>query len=120
MKDYKKKFPIGSQWKCRDGSRAVVVAHECGPFICWHENSKATWLHYVDGLCSIGFSLPEDLIEPWQEPKTIEGWVTVYEYSFGYLYESKEGAFNCNKNKFKKTIRITYNERDGVAATVEE
>lgn len=125
--DYKEKYPIGSQWKCRDGSRAVVVGYNDGEFetIVWNENENNAephnekgefWSHDGEDYTSY------DLIEPWQETRTFEGWVIVYtDGDFGGVWGSKFAAQEFARDIEKlATIHLTYNEQDGVTATVEE
>ena len=71
MSDYKEKYPIGSQWECPNGRRAVVVRHE-----------KTKVEVYIEGV--LGMPNPVILYEysvlesfrPWKEQVKME--VRVY------------------------------------------
>tara|TARA_R110000851_G_scaffold209320_1_gene361689 strand:- start:233 stop:571 length:339 start_codon:yes stop_codon:yes gene_type:complete len=72
MTDYKEKYPIGSQWECRNGSRAVVVEHT-------DDNNFEVWIS-GDGVYSMGVNgnwsdfgeNKFDLINLWKETHTEE------------------------------------------------
>lgn len=60
------KFKIGSEWKCRDGHRAVIVAINEQSIVVWHEKPIETAFHFFDGKRS-SFVPEGDLISPWEE-----------------------------------------------------
>lgn len=88
--DYKDKYPIGSQWECRDGSRAVVVNHDSDGqvsiTVIKHEDSPEN--HWVDfeGKVDVidGFSHRCDLIRPWVDKRVFEDAVIMCACNGGY------------------------------------
>lgn len=80
--DYKTKYPIGSQWECRDGSRAVVVGHSDEHFDVWHVFDYETWAHNLDGATSP--SSCRDLIRPWVDKRVFEDAVIMCACNGGY------------------------------------
>ena len=126
MTDYKEKYPLYSPWKCRDGTKAVIVKHEYaeGEMMVYHEDTNDVWTHTLDGTLDEGDFMAHDLIEPWKEPRTIEGWVNVYDDDdsshvpcgvlyFGDVHLSEKEAVRDSlyvSPKLLKTIKISYTE----------
>ena len=93
---------VGKQYKTRGGWRAVVVDTTMEGFLCWHGNPSTTKFHHKDGSAKIidgGY----DLIEEYQEPEVIEGWVEIY----GANIEEIDAAFYDNRANLKNGVRNT-------------
>ena len=111
------KFEIGSQWRTRQGTRAVIVQkYSCGSFLAWHGSTSATRGHYPKGSDDLGKSC-YDLIEPWKEPRKYKLFLNVYAIgsTFGtHTYSSREEADrNPAPNRIAcKEIEVT--EGDGL------
>ncbi len=74
-----KKFEIGQQWRCRDGSRAVIVdITPGGSFRVWYEDSGLSFWALKDGSESF-HRAGMDLIEPWVEKRSAEAEVFMYD-----------------------------------------
>lgn len=70
-----KEFKVGQQWRCRDGSRAAIVAFRNGCPVVWVEGRDATIGLNINGA---GYEYSLDLIEPWVERRTMEAEVLMY------------------------------------------
>tara|TARA_R110000744_G_scaffold13679_4_gene39632 strand:+ start:189 stop:551 length:363 start_codon:yes stop_codon:yes gene_type:complete len=115
--DHKEKFPLYSPWKCRDGSKAVIVQHLDDHMIVYHEDDGSTWYHNLDGTFEGNVHKHRDLIEPWKEPRTIDGWVNVYDNDngerlhFGHVEDKESQAKSmATLHGAVKTIKISYTE----------
>lgn len=102
-------FKIGTQWKTREGHRAIIVSHNDNYEGSTHEfiaardagNGYVEFINYT-AAGRVHESCIEknkyDLIEPWKEPVVYEGWVNVYKaadcemVNFGALHKTKEQA----------------------------
>ena len=74
-----KKFEIGQQWRCRDGSRAVIVSATLGGnFRVWYEDSNLSSWVLKDG-SELYRRAEKDLIEPWVEKRSAEAEVFMYD-----------------------------------------
>ena len=92
MTDWKEKYAIGSQWKTRDGHRAVVVEHEDDDFLVYHSLEEDLKIHNKDGLHFLK-ERDRDLIEPLKEPRKGVFWVNVYDDNNNfYGHKTKERA----------------------------
>ena len=115
MTDYKEKYPLYSPWKCRDGSKAVIVQYYDDHMVVYHEYGRVAWGYNFDGTFANADNEHLDLIEPWKDPRTIEGWVNVYENTlgelyFGCLWDSETVADKIPDSEAIKTIKISYTE----------
>ena len=114
MTDHKEKYPLYSPWKCRDGMKAVIVKHEYaeGEMMVYHEDTNDVWTHTLDGTLDEGDFKSHDLIEPWKEPRTIEGWVNVYDDGDGFYFSTTFEKYMSvgEQERAIKTIKISYTE----------
>ena len=70
------KLEVGKQYKTRGGWRAVVVSEEKDGFKVWHSKDNMIGQNHITGnVFGAMDNLPADLVEEWQEPEVIEGWV---------------------------------------------
>ena len=80
----KDKYPIGSQWECRDGSRAVVVDYSMNGMWCWVGNPNTTKFYHDNGEC-YPHQAYFDLIRPWKEKRVFEDEVVIQEHEDGRI-----------------------------------
>ena len=86
----KEKYPIGSQWECRDGSRAVVVDYEYGELVVAYISRMGHSTQFkFDGT---HWSNPNlNLVKPWKEKRVFKDEVLVVsEGNYIALYLRKE------------------------------
>lgn len=110
--DYKTKYPIGSQWKWDDGNNVImtIIAYTKSGTPVVECDDESVWS------LSAEFDSPR-MIEH-KEPRTIEGWVNVYESDvkgnfFGDVHDSEGVAIKASSYmtpKLLKTIKISYTE----------
>ena len=84
--NWKENFPIASQWKCRDGSRAVVVDQGETEFIAWN-NGGRSWYYTEQGKFrdTVEAHNELDLIEPWEEPRVFEDEIIIVDGGYGNI-----------------------------------
>tara|TARA_R110000764_G_scaffold14143_3_gene40576 strand:- start:4188 stop:4532 length:345 start_codon:yes stop_codon:yes gene_type:complete len=114
MTDYKEKYPIGSQWECRNGSRAVVVEHT-------DDNNFEVW---ISGECSYSFGVNGnwsdfgenklDLTTPWKEKHTEQVEVVLVRFGDGTV----QACFGSERDSYQGEViarkKITITEGEGV------
>ena len=110
--DHKEKYPLYSPWKCRDGTKAVIVEHCDDYMIVYREDGNNTWEYEFDGKFRGGDYKEHDLIEPWKDPRTIEGWVNVYDDGDGFYFSTTFEKYMSvgEQERAIKTIKISYTE----------
>lgn len=129
MTNYKEKYPIGSQWECRDGSRAVVVDYEPdfprAVLVVWLESRNDTFGHNHEGLCRAQRYMThgeKDLITPWKEERVFEDEVLIAdegEYGVGFYFRSRDLG-DCTDTELDREYniiarkKITITEGEGV------
>ncbi len=110
-----KKFEIGQQWRCRDGSRAVIVSATLGGnFRVWYEDSNLSSWVLKDG-SELYRRAEKDLIEPWVEKRSAEAEVFMYECPQGdiFITQSSPGNFS-SRHKMLARKKITITEGEGM------
>ncbi len=107
-----KKFEIGQQWRCRDGSRAIILKVEGDYLLVWSECCDGPFRLGSCGVLDVNGPDRLDLIEPWVEKRTEEVEVFMYENggkpiitTAGWLHKDK-----CYKLLARKKIAITEGE----------
>ena len=110
--DHKEKYPLYSPWKCRDGSKAVIVQYYDDHMVVYHEYGRVAWGYNFDGTFVNTDNKHLDLIEPWKEPRTIEGWVNVYDDGDGFYFSTTFEKYMSvgEQERAIKTIKISYTE----------
>lgn len=90
-------FTIGSQWKTRGGSSAIVVAMDgCVGYALnvYHSKDGYVRSHCEEsGRVHNGAVTDFDLIEPWKDPVVHEGWVNVYKFPDNKEIETGQGIY---------------------------
>jgi hypothetical protein len=86
--NWKEKFPIGSQWKCRDGSRAVVVDidedvndNDNTVLFVFNLKEECAYWHYKDGASVYGRNHDLSIVSEWKEPRVYEVDILVGEHT---------------------------------------
>ena len=96
---YKEKYPIGSQWKTRAGSRAIVTKYD--------DDSEYQIVIWVDDIRHIGRintilasgessglgQEPDDLIAPWKDQVKGELWINLYHDPDSNMYLIRHGTY---------------------------
>lgn len=104
------KFTVGSQWKTRNGTRAVVVKDmgDLGPLV-WHEDTCEVLQYNKYGCYNCDTDC--DLIEPW--PKSGELWVNIYP-NRAHNYETKKLADEYADSDRLACVRVEWTEGEGL------
>lgn len=121
--DYKVKFPIGSQWKLRNGERGVVVGYrqsKVAPIIVYNENFvSGSYLVNQHGV--YGHQEDYNLIEPWVEPKTGTIWVNIYDNDTTTDHSNREyadlRASQITSKKRLACVEVKWTEGEGLDKT---
>lgn len=118
----KAKYPIGSQWECRDGTRAVVVGYEEGyrnPIKVYLSGKEQLWYYNSNGKTEDDFQDTSgiQLLRPWKEKRVFEDEIIVCEKNdcVKFFLKSDIGGDEENygwKWIARKPIKIT--EGDGL------
>ena len=74
-----KKFEIGQQWRCRDGSRAIILKVEGDYLLVWSECCDGPFRLGSCGVLDVSEPDRLDLIEPWVEKRSAEAEVFMYD-----------------------------------------
>ena len=120
------KLEVGKQYKTRGGWRAVVVDTYKDGFKVWHSKDNMIGQNHITGnVFGAMDNLPADLVEEWQEPEVIEGWVEIYGANIEEIdadfYHNRANLENGLKNTEEssraktfavKRIKFTVGERD--------
>ena len=109
------KFKIGSQWKTRDGGRAVVIDTQHGRVVAWHKNNRTIQYHYDNGSFYMDSDHQDDrdLVEPWKEPIVHEKWLNIYADHSGQHNSKKEADVIACPGRLA-CIKIIFAEGDGL------
>jgi hypothetical protein len=110
------KFEIGSEWKCRNGTKATVICNNLKggyPIACKVDRANCYNQEMIRTYDDNGThcELPEfDLIEKWREKIKVEGWVLIMESGRIFnteIFYRQEGAqikFDILIEDYKKGI----------------
>lgn len=116
MTNFKDKYPIGSQWECRDGSRAVVVYHDliARSMKCYSDLWGEVFWYGTSGNC---YKQSHDLqlIAPWKEKRVEEIELIMIRHTNGTTAtitsnEYSELLYTGNQILARKKITITEGE----------
>ena len=109
-----KKFKIGQQWRCRDGSRAIILKVEGGSLLVWSECCGGPFRLGSCGVLDVSEPDRLDLIEPWVEKRTEEVEVFMYE-GRGQVFETTIPPHGVDKDlALLARKKITITEGEGI------
>lgn len=74
-----KKFEIGQRWRCRNGSRAIILKVEGNSLLVWSEFCGGPFRLGSGGVLDASEPDHMDLIEPWTEKRSMEVEVFMYD-----------------------------------------
>ncbi len=88
------KFTELTPWKTRGGKKAAVTkVHPNGDLSVYHYDLDGMLRHNSDGCFYTGRNTSQDLLTPWQEPRSgeMEVWVNIYLNNHGF-HETRDAA----------------------------
>lgn len=104
------KFKVGQQWRCRDGSRAVIVKADRSGAKAWVDSLDEPRWFYKDGTYHGGLNPAFDLIEPWVEKRTDSFMIYMHDVGGKILTTVADMSGDGCKLLARKKITITEGE----------
>ena len=113
-----KKFEIGQRWRCRNGSRAIILKVEGNYLLVWSDYCDGVFRLGPDGLLHAGVPDDMDLIEPWTEKRSMEVEVFMYdrptEKPMGTFVTTLDLHSDHPRCKLLARKKITITEGEGI------
>lgn len=95
-----KKFEVGQFWKDSDGNKHLICNVDGEKVITYSYSDESINKFFRDyeSLYGLGNNI---LVEPWQEPRSGEVWVNIYEKDDGTIYA---GYAHFTKQQIDETV----------------